>query len=91
MKKVLIAAMVAMFALGTCAAPGFAADDEKADKAFKKLDANGDGKLSVEEFVGKRTGDKAEKAKKLFAKLDKNSDNFVSLEEFKARKKKKDN
>jgi Ca2+-binding EF-hand superfamily protein len=58
------------------------------DAQFKKLDANSDAKLTVEEFVAKRTGDKAEMAKKAFARLDKNSDGSLSLEEFKTRKKK---
>ena len=42
----------------------------------------------MEEFVGKKTGKKAEKAKKAFAKRDKNDDKFLSLEEFKTKKKK---
>ena len=77
------------FVVGVIATPAVAAAADKAEKQFKKLDANGDGKLSVEEFVGKKTGKKADRAKKRFAKLDKNSDNSLSLEEFKARKKKK--
>jgi hypothetical protein len=42
----------------------------KSDDIFKYLDANGDNKLSLEEFIG-------------FAKMDKNNDKFISLEEFK--------
>ena len=71
-------------------APVIAQDKPKAkpEDQFKKLDKNADGKLTVEEFTGKRTGDAAEKAKQKFAKLDKNSDKNVDLEEFKARGKK---
>lgn len=68
--------------------PGMAADDAKAEAAFKKMDKNSDGKVSEEEFVGKRTGEKADKAKSQFKKLDKDSDGSLSLEEFKAAKKK---
>ncbi len=68
---------------------------------FKKLDANGDGKLSVAEFakiteLGKGGGAKVKvkKAEKVFAKLDANGDGVLSLEEFKKigelKKKKKD-
>ena len=56
---------------------------------FKKLDANGDGKLSKDEFTkltefsGGRFKDKPELLDKLFARLDANSDGSISLEEFK--------
>ena len=56
---------------------------------FAKLDKNSDDKVSEEEFVGKKTGEKAEKAKKAFARKDKNKDGSLSLEEFSAKKKKK--
>lgn len=56
------------------------------EKVFKRLDKNSDGKVTFEEFKGKRD---EEKAKKAFARLDKNNDESLSLEEFKAREKKK--
>lgn len=75
-------AIVAILAL--TAPLGMAKDKEKAtpEERFKKLDTNGDGKLSLEEFTGKKD---AEKAKEEFTKLDKDSDGFLSLEEFSAK------
>jgi Ca2+-binding EF-hand superfamily protein len=59
------------------------------EEQFKRMDANNDGKLTVQEFVGKREGEKAEKAKDQFKRLDKNNDGAVTLEEFLAGQKKK--
>ncbi|SFI48722.1 EF-hand domain-containing protein [Planctomicrobium piriforme] len=66
------------------------ADGEKPDldATFKKMDKDSDGKVTQEEFLGKKEGDKLEKAKTLFSKLDKDSDGKLTLEEFKDRKKK---
>ena len=84
--KMLLAIVVAM----GLSMPVFAADDDKPkpEEAFKKLDTNADSKLSKEEFVGKKAGEKATKAEELFKKKDKNNDGFLDLEEFKASGKK---
>lgn len=63
-------------------APLLAADNAKLEEYFKKLDANGDGKLSLAEFKGKAEGDRAAKMEERFKKMDKNSDGSVTLEEF---------
>jgi hypothetical protein len=55
--------------------------------AFKRMDKDSDGKLTLEEFKGKRTGDMATKAETQFKKMDKDSDGKVTLEEFKAGRK----
>ncbi len=86
------------FAALTDAGDGDKAGDKKLDpeKVFKKLDANGDGKISKEEFAkmmemrGKAKGkgkagagkDK-EMLEKLFDKLDADNDGYLSMEEFK--------
>src|SRR5262245_17608576 len=60
-------------------------------EAFKKLDANADSAVSLEEFkngpMGKRDPVKAEAA---FKSKDKDSDGKLTLEEFKARAQKKE-
>lgn len=60
----------------------------KADPAaaFKKLDANADGKLTLEEFkAGPRWKKEPEKAEGVFKKRDKDSSGDISLEEFTAK------
>ena len=61
------------------------------EAAFKKHDKDANGKLTVDEFKGKKTGDKATKAEKKFQKLDANGDGAVTLDEFKATPAKKKN
>ncbi len=73
-----------MIVLGVSVASAADKPQRTPEEMFKRLDANSDGKLTVEEFTAKREGDKAEKAKKYFARIDKNSDGSVDLEEFKA-------
>ena len=80
-----------VFVAGLCA-PGILSAQEKKkpdpEAQFAKMDTNSDKKLSLEEFKGKRTGDKATKAEEQFKKLDKDSDGSMTLEEIKARGKK---
>jgi Ca2+-binding EF-hand superfamily protein len=76
-----------------------AAKKNSLEDQFKKLDTNGDGKLSKDEFAKMGKGAKAnagnnKKTDKLFQKLDTNNDGFLSLDEFKKigyAKKKKNN
>jgi EF-hand domain pair len=92
MKRLLMLALATGFLggmLGDVALAGKKGKKKDPMAVFKKLDANGDKKLSETEFVGKKTGKKADKARKRFKKLDKSGDGFLSFEEFKARKKKK--
>ena len=56
------------------------------EEIFKKLDANSDVSLSMDEFKAGPMGKKdPAKAEEIFKKLDKNSDGKLSLEEWKAR------
>jgi Ca2+-binding EF-hand superfamily protein len=51
-------------------------------KQFHKLDKDGDGRLSLDEF--KAVGKDPAKREKRFRKLDTNNDGFVSADEFAA-------
>lgn len=88
MKKILAVAVLAGFLAGTFAPTADAAekDGKKRDPeaVFKKLDKDGDGKLTFDEYKGKAEGKKAEAAEKRFKKMDTNEDQALSLDEFKA-------
>ena len=59
------------------------------DAVFQKHDKDSDGKLTVDEFKGSKTGSKAARAEKKFQKLDTNGDGAVTRDEFKTPKGKK--
>lgn len=67
---------------------GYAADEKKPEvdkkEVFAKKDKDKDGKLSKDEFKGKKEGEDAAKLEKAFAKLDKDADGYLTLEEFTA-------
>ncbi len=55
------------------------------EEAFKKLDANSDGSISLEEFkANPRAQANPDRAGEAFARMDKDSDGKVTLEEFKS-------
>jgi hypothetical protein len=55
------------------------------EDAFKHLDSNGDGSVSLDEFkAGPRAPKEGDKAQEIFGKIDKDGNGSVSLEEFKA-------
>ncbi len=89
-----LACMLSVFAvLGFLGTPFAMAKADKPKKSpevrFKNLDKNGDEKLSLEEFLGKRSGDQKTKGEKQFSKRDKDGDGALTLEEFKTMPKKK--
>ena len=52
---------------------------------FDKKDADGDGKISIDEGVGKKKEAAADKMKAVFTKKDKDGDGFLSKEELLAK------
>ena len=63
--------------------PGKKAPDP--EKMFKKLDANADGSINLEEFKASPRGQKdPAKAEMVFKKIDTDANGGLSLEEFKA-------
>ncbi len=73
---------------GAFAEDGAAAAKPKKDPAaaFAKLDANGDGKVSLEEFkANKRFQKDPAKAEKVFARKDTDKDGSLTQEEFTAK------
>ena len=55
---------------------------------MKRLDTDGDGKLTLAEFTAKREGRRRERATKIFGRLDADGDKYVTLDELKAGRKK---
>lgn len=88
MRKLVTSVLAVLFVLGVSVASAADKPQRTPEDMFKRLDTNSDSKLTVEEFIGKRT-ERADKAKEIFAKLDKNSDGSLDLEEFKAMRAKK--
>jgi hypothetical protein len=83
------AALAALIWAGPLAAAEGKDKDKKGkganpERAFKKLDTNGDGKLTLDEFKASLKPEQAVRADRMFARMDANSDKSVSLEEFKA-------
>ena len=92
MKKILsilLLAAVSFGVAGVVSAADKPKDKPDAAARFKKIDKDGNGKVSLEEFVGKKEGDKKTAAEKAFGKKDKDGDGSLTLEEFSAKPKKK--
>lgn len=90
------------FAFAAILSLGMAADEKKAEgkkgkgdpaAAFKKLDTNGDGKVSKEEYLASPMAAKAKEKgadpEKGFTAKDKDKDGNLSMEEFAAKPEKK--
>jgi Ca2+-binding EF-hand superfamily protein len=84
---------VCLFGFLAAVMGGASAEEPKKEKKkpdlaanFKKLDKNGDEKLSKEELVGKKVDEAKAKAEKLFTTLDTDKDGSLTLTEFTTRK-----
>ena len=78
--------LVAAISLGTTVTAS-AKDGEKkqiAAERFEKLDADGDHKLTLQEYIARRSEDDSIRAAKIFAKMDADNDGSVSPAEFQA-------
>lgn len=91
-RHVVVRAVIAAFT-AVCLLPGlaFAQKGEKGQgkrpdpaKVFSRKDADGDGKLSLDEFKAGMPEKALAKADNRFKKLDTNGDGSLSLEEFEA-------
>ena len=67
----------------------FVASAAYAQRPFEKVDKDGDGKLTIEEFLQGIKTEKHEGMSKTFAKRDKDGDGFLTADEFKSNSKKK--
>ena len=91
MKRSWVAALAVVCLVGLNGAVSAQQQQKKRspEKAFAKLDTDGNGKLSRNEYVGQKEGEAVSKAEANFKMLDKNSDGSLTLEEFKERAKTK--
>lgn len=66
---------------------GKAGKARRSDEAWRQLDANGDGRVSYDEFVANERLDRMpeEARKQIFARLDKNGDGGIQADEMKSR------
>jgi len=85
MKKLLLALCMSVLAFGVAnAAEGKGAEkmQERKTEIFQKMDANGDGKVTKEEFMAFST----KKAEKRFEEIDTKNQGFFTKDEFLAAK-----
>ncbi len=86
MRRSIAMALALVVGFGSVSAV-FAQDKKSPEEQFKKLDKDGDSKLTLEEFVGKKKDEAKTKAEEIFKKKDKDSDGKLTLEEFKGKAK----
>ena len=80
--------LCAALALTLAASAGFAqeaaAPDATPEQKFKAMDKDGDGALTIQEYVGDKVGEEATEARADFSKKDVNKDGKLTLAECKA-------
>ncbi len=88
MRKSVVGVVACLVLLGLVAGTFAKGDADAAPKKkrdpgamFDKKDANSDGKISMEEWIGKKKDAAADKLKTVFGKKDKNGDGFLTKDE----------
>ncbi len=88
MKKYsVLVGLLSLLLLVSFSTPSFCAVQDEGEKSpeelFKERDADGDGKVTLEELTKGLKGKKKEAAEKKFKKADKNEDGALDAKEFK--------
>ena len=79
-----LAVLLAGITVACLSTPALAASKWTAEKQFNKLDTDGNGSITLEEFVNVRSDIPKTKATKNFAFKDKNKDGKISFAELKS-------
>jgi Ca2+-binding EF-hand superfamily protein len=85
--QLLITRLATVLTAITIAAPALADEGDKkaaAKERFEDMDRDGNGKLTLQEFIAGRSREESVRFAKIFAKIDSDNDGIVTAAEFKA-------